>query len=61
MRIAGTIAGIILVLLGALWVLQGANIVGGSVMSGKSAWLYVGIVLVIFGLMALIWTYRRRR
>ncbi len=60
MRIAGTIIGIILVLLGGLWILQGSNIIGGSVMSGQSQWLYVGIVLLIVGIVALWWTYRRR-
>ena len=60
MRIAGTIVGIILVLLGGLWILQGSNIVGGSVMSGQTQWLWIGIVVVIVGLVALWWTYRRR-
>jgi len=61
MRIAGTIIGIILILVGGLWTLQGSNVVGGSVMSGQSQWLYVGIVVLIVGVIALWWTYRRRR
>jgi len=60
MRIAGTIVGIILVLLGGLWILQGSNVIGGSVMSGQSQWLYIGIVVLIVGVIALWWTYRRR-
>lgn len=60
MRIAGIIVGIVLVLLGGLWVLQGSNIIGGSVMSGQSQWLYIGIVVLIVGLVALIWSWRRR-
>lgn len=60
MRIAGTIVGIILILVGGLWILQGSNVIGGSVMSGQSQWLYVGIVLLIVGVVALWWTYRRR-
>ncbi|HWA17782.1 MAG TPA: hypothetical protein VG757_02195 [Devosia sp.] len=60
MRLGGTIIGIILVLLGVLWALQGSNLVGGSIMSGQSQWLYTGIVLVIIGL-ATIWWARRRR
>jgi hypothetical protein len=59
MRIAGTIVGIILILVGGLWILQGSNVIGGSVMSGQSQWLYVGIVLLIVGVIALWWTYRR--
>jgi hypothetical protein len=60
MKLAGTIAGILLILLGALWILQGANIVGGSVMSGQSQWLYIGIVVAVAGA-ALVWFARRRR
>jgi len=61
MRIAGTIIGIILILLGGGWILQGSNVLAGSVMSGQSQWLYIGIVVLIVGLLALWWTYRRRR
>jgi hypothetical protein len=60
MRLGGTIIGIILVLLGGLWILQGSNIIGGSIMSGQSQWLYIGIVLVIIGI-ATTWWVRRRR
>ncbi|HWV00266.1 MAG TPA: hypothetical protein VN109_03805 [Devosia sp.] len=60
MRIAGTVIGIILILLGGVWILQGSNVIGGSVMSGQSQWLYIGIVVLIAGLVALWWTYRRR-
>lgn len=60
MRRTGTIIGIVLVLLGGLWILQGSNVLAGSVMSGQSLWLYAGIVVLIAGLAALWWTYRRR-
>jgi protein-S-isoprenylcysteine O-methyltransferase Ste14 len=61
MKIVKTIAGVVLLLLGALWTLQGANIVGGSVMSGQSQWLYIGIVVALAGLALLYWTHLRRR
>ena len=60
MRIGGTIVGIILILLGGLWILQGSNVIGGSVMSGQSQWLYIGIVVLIVGAVALWWVNRRR-
>jgi hypothetical protein len=59
-KIAKTIAGLVLLLLGATWILQGANIVGGSVMSGQSQWLYIGIVVALAGAGLLYWTYGRR-
>jgi hypothetical protein len=60
MRIAGIIVGIVLVLLGGLWILQGANVMAGSVMSGQSQWLYIGIVVAIVGLVLALWSWRRR-
>lgn len=59
MRIGGTIVGIVLILLGGLWIGQGSNLIGGSVMSGHSQWLWIGIVVVIVGIAALGWTYRK--
>ena len=49
MRIAGTIVGIILVFLGLLWIGQGSNLFTGSVMSGQSQWLWIGIVVLVIG------------
>jgi len=61
MRIAGSIVGIILVLLGGIWTLQGANILKGSaVMSGQSQWMWIGLVVVVIGLVALWWTWLRK-
>lgn len=61
MRIFGSIAGIVLVLLGGLWTLQGSNVLAGSVMSGQSQWLYIGLVVLIVGLAVLWWFTRRGR
>jgi hypothetical protein len=60
MRIAAIVIGIILVLLGALWTLQGSNLLAGSAMSGQSQWLYIGIVFLIAGIATLGWSLRRR-
>ena len=60
MRRGLNIAAMVALLLGVLWILQGANIVGGSVMSGQSMWLYIGIALVIAAAGFLAWTNRRR-
>ena len=61
MRIAITIVGIVAVLLGGLWILQGANVMPNTVMSGQSQWLYTGIVLALAGVAALVWVWRKRR
>jgi hypothetical protein len=41
--------GIVLILLGGLWILQGVGILGGSVMTGQMFWANVGTVLLIAG------------
>jgi len=53
------ITGIILVLLGVLWILQGFGIVGGSFMTGQSQWLYIGVVAAIVGAALFAWAVRR--
>lgn len=58
-RIVTSVAGFVCILIGALWILQGANIVGGSVMSGESQWLVIGIVLAAIGVVLLWWGNRR--
>ncbi len=52
--------GIILVFIGALWILQGIGIVGGSFMTGRSEWLYIGIVTTAVGVALFAWAASRR-
>ncbi len=42
--------GILALLIGIVWILQGSNVLMGSVMSGSAFWLGVGIVVAIVGL-----------
>jgi hypothetical protein len=44
------VLGILLVLVGGLWTLQGLNVLGGSAMSGKTLWAVVGPVVALGGL-----------
>ena len=41
--------GAILVLLGLVWIGQGLNLIGGSVMSGQAMWVVIGIVVALVG------------
>jgi hypothetical protein len=59
MKLWGNVAAIIALLVGAVWILQGANILGGSFMSGQALWLYIGIALAIAGAVGL-WRVNRR-
>jgi hypothetical protein len=41
--------GVIALLVGVLWILQGTDVVGGSAMSGHGQWTVIGLVLVVVG------------
>jgi hypothetical protein len=60
MRRLGSIVSLVLILLGAVWMLQGANLLGGSVMSGQSQWLYIGLVVALLGAALFYWLRRSR-
>jgi hypothetical protein len=53
------VLGVILVLVGALWTLQGLGVMGGSVMSGVTLWAVLGPVVAVAGLV-LLWRGLRR-
>jgi hypothetical protein len=55
------IGGAIAVLIGALWIGQGLNLIPGSAMSGDKTWFYVGIVVVVVGVLLLVAGVRRQR
>ena len=54
------IAGVVLVLLGGLWTLQGFGIVGGSFMTGSTMWLVIGLVVLAAGIALLVRRRTRR-
>jgi hypothetical protein len=59
-RWIGLVLGVLLALLGALWTLQGAGVIGGSFMSGSRLWLVIGVVAVIAGVGLLVRSLRGR-
>ncbi len=61
MRIVLNIVGILLVLLGSVWVLQGISVLPGSFMSGQMRWAVRGGILVFAGLVGLLWANRKRK
>ncbi|MGE5829190.1 MAG: hypothetical protein ACM30G_12640 [Micromonosporaceae bacterium] len=60
MKVLWIVVGIIALLLGAVWTLQGLDILGGSAMSGESTWAIVGPIVAALGLLALMVGVRRR-
>ena len=46
--------GVLLVIVGLLWTLQGLGIVGGSLMAGVTFWAFVGPVVAVIGVLVLL-------
>jgi len=44
------VIGVLLVLVGGLWTLQGLNVVHGSAMSGVTLWAVIGPLVALGGL-----------
>ena len=47
------IGGILLVLVGGVWFLQGIDVLGGSSMTGNAFWSFVGAPMVVVGVLLL--------
>jgi uncharacterized membrane protein HdeD (DUF308 family) len=60
MRIALNVFGVLCLLLGCVWILQGINILPGSFMTGQTKWAIYGAILALAGIAMLISANRRR-
>jgi len=52
--------GLLAVVVGAVWTLQGLGYVGGSVMSGVTLWAIVGPIVAVVGLVLIVVGLRAR-
>ena len=52
--------GVLAVVLGGLWTLQGLDVLGGSVMSGVGMWAVIGPIVAVAGLVLIAMGVRRR-
>jgi hypothetical protein len=43
------VVGVVMDLVGLIWLLQGLNVLGGSVMTGDPFWARTGLVLIVIG------------
>ena len=59
MRIALNVVGVLCVLMGGVWFLQGVNVLPGSFMTGQIKWAVYGGLLVAVGVAVLIVAKRR--
>lgn len=59
MKLVLTVVGVLAIIIGAIWFLQGIGILPGSFMTGQVRWAIYGAVLAVVGLGVLIWARRR--
>ena len=59
MRIALNVVGILCVLTGCVWILQGINVLPGSFMTGQTKWAIYGAILAAVGIGLLVAGRRR--
>jgi hypothetical protein len=55
------ILGVLLVLIGAVWILQGVNVLLGSMMSGHIQYTLLGVIVGIIGIGLVVFANRRPR
>jgi hypothetical protein len=58
-KIAARVVGLLMVVLGAIWFLQGINVLPGSFMTGQTQWAVNGGLCWAAG-MALLWWQRKK-
>ncbi|WP_375388337.1 hypothetical protein [uncultured Amnibacterium sp.] len=59
-RIVLIVVGAVALVVGGVWIGQGANLIPGSFMTGSRTWLTVGLIVAAAGVV-LIWLGARRR
>jgi hypothetical protein len=55
------IIGIILVVIGGVWIAQGSGALHGSFMTGEALWTVIGVIAALFGLALLAGAARDRK
>jgi hypothetical protein len=60
MRIVSNIVGIVLALIGAVWLSQGMNLIRVGFMAGHRRWILIGGVVLIVGVIVLILGNRKK-
>lgn len=54
------VLGVVLLLVGLLWVFQGLNVIAGGFMAGSKVWFTIGLLVAIVGVVSLYTGARRR-
>jgi hypothetical protein len=64
MRIISSLIGVLLALMGGIWILQGLNLAWGalsrSFMQGDQHWAFYGTIVLIVGVCQIVWSNMRQ-
>jgi hypothetical protein len=60
-RRVSLVIGVVLVLIGVVWTLQGLDILGGSGMSGVGIWAVIGPFVALIGIVVALGARRKPR
>ena len=60
MKLVKNIVGVVMTLLGLLWILQGTGVIAAGVMGGQMLWAVIGLVVGAIGVGLLVMTNRQR-
>jgi hypothetical protein len=64
MRILSTLVGLLMMIVGSIWILQGLNLAWGalsrSFMQGNQKWVFYGVLLLLVGVGQVIWSNTRQ-
>ena len=58
MRIVMMVAGVLLLFVGCVWILQGINVLPGSFMTVQTKWAVIGAITVIVGIVLIVLSRR---
>ncbi len=61
MKLALNVVGVLLVVIGIVWILQGTNVLPGSFMTGQLQWAVYGAIAALVGGAMLVAARRRSR
>jgi hypothetical protein len=59
-KIVLTVIGVLLILAGGVWLLQGINILPGSFMTGQTRWAIYGGITIVIGFGLILFAQQRR-
>jgi hypothetical protein len=55
------VVGVVVSVVGVVWILQGANVIHGSGMSGHGGYAALGAVVLVIGFVLIGWAWRIRQ